>query len=37
MDLDDDTRKAWNIKGKMAWDMVKGDLTKIIPPKLSLW
>ena len=36
LDLDDDTRKVWNVKGEMAWDMVKGDLTKIIPPKLSL-
>ena len=35
LELDDETRKAWNIKGEMARDMVKGDLTKIIPPKLS--
>ena len=30
--MDDDDG---NVKGEMARDMVKGDLTKIIPPKLS--
>ena len=34
-DLHEDERKAWNLKGDMAREMVKGDLTKIAPPKLA--
>lgn len=34
-ELDEDEKQQWNLKGEMARQMVKGDLTEIIPPKLS--
>lgn len=34
-ELDEDEKQQWNLKGEMARQMVNGDLTEIIPPKLS--